>query len=96
MKVDEIQPKSIVSVKVIILRKYPMRLVKLKTLTTYAQATACKDETGTIGVVLWGDNLNTFKVGDYIHIKNAWCDIKDGVKVISAGRQGQIIRGGFN
>ena len=49
-----------------------------------------KDETGTVTLTLWNDDVDKVKVGDKIHIQNGWCPAFKEQKQISAGKFGSI------
>lgn len=54
-----------------------------------ANATA-EDETGTIKVSLWNDDVEKVKAGDKIRITNGWVSEFQGEKQLSAGRLGKL------
>ena len=54
-------------------------------------AAACgRDETGLIGIVLWGDQVDRVRTGDIIAIQGGWCRYSHGQKVVSTGRTGRL------
>jgi len=54
-----------------------------------ANATA-KDESGSIKVSLWNDDIDKVKEGDKIRITNGWVSEFQGEKQLSAGRLGKL------
>ncbi|MFH1332220.1 MAG: OB-fold nucleic acid binding domain-containing protein [archaeon] len=54
-----------------------------------ANATA-KDESGSIKVSLWNDDIDKVKAGDKIRITNGWVSEFQGEKQLSAGRLGKL------
>lgn len=54
-----------------------------------ANATA-KDESGSIKVSLWNDDIDKVKAGDRIRITNGWVSEFQGEKQLSAGRLGKL------
>ncbi len=49
-----------------------------------------KDETGTIKLTLWNDEIDKVKVGDKIKITNGYCSEFQGEKQLTAGRFGKL------
>ncbi|MCL4372209.1 OB-fold nucleic acid binding domain-containing protein [Candidatus Marsarchaeota archaeon] len=49
-----------------------------------------KDETGTINMSLWGDDINTVKTGDKIELSNCYVNEFRGVPQLSTGKFGKI------
>ena len=49
-----------------------------------------KDETGTVKMTLWNEDIESVKVGDKIHLQNGWCsEFRDELQ-ISSGKFGKI------
>jgi len=48
------------------------------------------DETGTVTITLWNDDIDKVKVGDKIHVKNGWCSEYQGELQVSSGKFGEI------
>ncbi|MFZ0891981.1 MAG: DNA-binding protein [Thermoplasmata archaeon] len=49
-----------------------------------------QDETGSILLTLWGDDIQRFSVGQKIHIADGWVKDFRGKLQISLGRSGKI------
>ena len=71
-----------------ILRRYPRRTVMSKGWKGSVAAACGRDETGLIGVVLWGNQVDQVRTGDIISIEGGWCRYSRGQKVVSTGRTG--------
>ena len=76
--------------ELVILRKYPHRLVNSKNYTGALAAACGRDETGLVGLVLWNGDIGKVQVGDIIRIQNGWCRRRDGEIVVSTGRSGTL------
>ena len=77
--------------ELLILRRYPSRKVTSKGWTGSIAAAYGRDETGLIGLVLWGDQVDRVRTGDIISIKGGWCRYSHGQKVVSTGRTGRLV-----
>lgn len=54
-------------------------------------AAACgRDESGLVGLVLWGEQIDRIRIGDVVRINSVWCTSRDGELVVSTGLSGQI------
>ena len=73
-----------------ILRRYPRRTVMSKGWKGSVAAACGRDETGLIGVVLWGNQVDQVRTGDIISIEGGWCRYSHGEKVVSTGRTGRL------
>lgn len=49
-----------------------------------------KDETGSVKLTLWNDDVDKVNVGDKIHVQNGWCGEYKGEKQLSSGKFGSI------
>jgi ssDNA-binding replication factor A large subunit len=78
-------------VEVVILRVYPIRRIASERFTGPVAAACGRDESGIIGMVLWGDQTERIKVGDIIRLTNGWCRRRDGELVISTGMDGSMM-----
>jgi len=76
--------------ELIILRRYPRRVVNSPNYTGPLAAACGRDETGIVGIVLWGDQVNMVNTGDIIRIDNGWCRSRDGELIVSAGQHGKV------
>ena len=77
-------------VEVVILRKYPRRYVSNQRYTGYVAAACGRDETGFIGLVLWGEQVDEVGVGDLVRIEAGWARRHAGDMIISSGRNGRL------
>ena len=85
---DLIANRPIGRIELLVLRRYPRRTVMSKGWTGSIAAACGRDETGLIGLVLWGDQVDRVRTGDIIQIRGGWCRYSHGQKVISTGRTG--------
>ena len=76
--------------ELVVLRRYPRRLVNSNNFTGSVAAACGRDETGIVGIVLWGDQVNTVNTGDIIRIENGWCRSRSGELVVSTGKNGTL------
>lgn len=49
-----------------------------------------KDETGTIKLTLWNEQIDEFKVGDRVHLKNGYVGEWQGEMQLTTGRLGSM------
>ncbi|MCL5680261.1 MAG: OB-fold nucleic acid binding domain-containing protein [Candidatus Marsarchaeota archaeon] len=49
-----------------------------------------KDESGTINMSLWGNDINTVKVGDKVELSNCYVNEFRGTPQLSTGKFGKI------
>ena len=77
-------------IELLVLRRYPRRTVMSKGWTGSIAAACGRDETGLIGIVLWGDQVDRVRTGDIIAIQGGWCRYSHGQKVVSTGRTGRL------
>lgn len=90
-RVDELVPNNSVNrLELVVLRRYPRRLVNSANYTGSLAAACGRDETGLVGIVLWGEQVNLVKAGDIIRIENGWCRMRDGEIIVSTGRNGTL------
>ena len=91
-KVIDLIPNEVIQrLELVVLRRYPRRLVNSANYTGSLAAACGRDETGLVGIVLWGDQVNRVKSGDVIRIENGWCRSRDGEIIVSTGRNGTLI-----
>ena len=88
--VDLVPGSPVQRLELVILRKYPRRLVNSKKYTGALAAASGRDETGLVGLVLWNGDVGKVQVGDIIRIENGWCRRRDGEIVVSTGRSGTL------
>ena len=91
-KVVDLSPNEVIRrIELVVLRRYPRRLVNSANFTGSLAAACGRDETGLVGIVLWGEQVSRVKVGDVIRIENGWCRSRDGEIIVSTGRNGTLI-----
>ncbi len=49
-----------------------------------------KDDTGTVLVALWNDDIEKVGEGDTLKITDGWCRTFNGAKQVSTGRNGKL------
>ena len=94
------QPRTMISqlkygpqsapIELLVLRKYPGRKVKSTRWNGLLAAACARDETGAVGLVLWGNQVDRVRTGDVIRIENGWCRMSLGQKIVSTGRTGNL------
>ncbi|HJM40801.1 MAG TPA: hypothetical protein QF514_01075 [Candidatus Thalassarchaeaceae archaeon] len=90
-RVENVIPNRPVGrIELLVLRRYPRRTVMSKGWTGSIAAACGRDETGLIGLVLWGDQVDRVRTGDIIAIQGGWCRYSQGQKVVSTGRTGKL------
>ena len=82
--------KTFGRVEVVILRKYPRRYVSNQRYTGYVAAACGRDETGFVGLVLWGKQVDEVRVGEVVRIEAGWARRHAGDMIISSGRNGRL------
>ena len=91
MNVENLKPDGAVNgLELLVLRQYPKRMVTTKAYTGSMAAACGRDDTGIVGIVLWGDQVDMVKTGDRIRIDNGWCRSRDGELIVSAGQHGKV------
>jgi ssDNA-binding replication factor A large subunit len=83
--------KQVERLELVVLRLYPRRLVNSSNFTGSLAAACGRDETGIVGIVLWGEQVKQVKTGDIIRIENGWCRSRNGELVVSTGRTGSLL-----
>ena len=90
-RVSELTPnQKILRLELVVLRRYPRRLVNSKKFTGSLAAACGRDETGIVGIVLWADQVKQVKTGDIIRIENGWCRSRNGELIVSTGKSGTL------
>ena len=90
-RVYELTPnQKILRLELVVLRRYPRRLVNSKNFTGSLAAACGRDETGIVGIVLWADQVKQVKTGDIIRIENGWCRSRNGELIVSTGKSGTL------
>ena len=87
---DLVANRPVGRLEMLILRRYPRRTVMSKGWKGSVAAACGRDETGLIGVVLWGNQVDQVHTGDIISIEGGWCRYSHGQKVVSTGRTGRL------
>jgi replication factor A1 len=92
MKISEIQPgmsKVDVTGEIIEIGKIRDVRTKYGKQTTVANA-VLKDESGTIKLTLWGEQIEKISVGNTVEIKNGYASEWQGEKQLSLGKYGEM------
>ena len=87
---DLIANRPVGRIELLVSHRYPRRTVMSKGWTGSIAAACGRDETGSIGLVLWGGQVDRVRTGDIISIQGGWCLYSHGQKVISTGRTGRL------
>lgn len=91
MQVRELKPGAgFTNLEVLVLRRYPRRLVSSPNYHGAVAAGCARDETGIVGLVLWGDQVDQVSTGNVVRIEGGWCRRSHGELVVSTGRHGQL------
>jgi len=91
MQVRELKPGAgFTSLEVLVLRRYPRRLVSSSNYHGAVAAGCARDETGIVGLVLWGDQVDQVSTGNVVRIESGWCRRSHGELVVSTGRHGRL------
>lgn len=88
--IDLVPNQQIQRLELVVLRRYPRRLVNSPNYTGSLAAACGRDESGLVGIVLWGDQVKQVKAGDIIRIENGWCRSRNGEIIVSTGRKGTL------
>jgi len=90
-RVCDLKPERPVKrLELVVLRKYPRRIVMSGRYDGPIAAACARDESGIVGLVLWGDQVDKVRCGDLIRIEHGWCRQRDGELVVSTGRTGRL------
>ena len=94
-KISELQANQPVQrLEVVLLRIYPRRMVYSEHYVGPVAAACGRDETGLVGIVLWGEQIQRVQVGDIVSFESGWCRERNGELVVSTGRNGRLsVRG---
>ena len=82
---DLVQGEPVDGLELVVLRRYPRRLVESAHYTGLIAAACGRDETGIVGIVLWGDQVGKVKSGDVVRIEGGRCAERENELVVSAG-----------
>ena len=87
---DLIPNAPVKDLDLVVLRRYPRRLINTDSYTGMVAAACGRDETGLVGIVIWADDVEKVRSGDMIRIESGWCRIRDDELVVSSGRNGSL------
>lgn len=87
---DLIPNSPVKDLDLVVLRRYPRRLINTDSYTGMVAAACGRDETGLVGIVIWADDVDKVRSGDMIRIESGWCRIRDDELVVSSGRNGRL------
>ncbi len=87
---DLLPMRPVPSLELLILRRYPRRFVSTPRFEGAVAAACGRDETGLVGVVLWGEQVDRVRTGDVIRIRGGWCRRHMGELVVSTGKLGRL------
>ena len=98
VKVSRLKENRPVSeLDILVLRRYPPRLVSSRKWTGRVAAACGRDESGVVGLVLWDEQIDEVATGDWAiyqvaekTIQNGWCKRRLGERVVSTGRSGKL------
>ena len=72
-KVSELVADSaVLRIELVLLRKYPRRMVYSDQYIGPVAAACGRDETGIVGLVLWNEQIDKVAVGDVLRIESGW------------------------
>lgn len=90
-KISELRANQpIHRLELVLLRIYPQRMVYSEHYVGPVAAACGRDETGLVGVVLWGEQIQRVQVGDIVSFESGWCRERKGELVVSTGRKGRL------
>jgi ssDNA-binding replication factor A large subunit len=90
-KISELKANQpIQRLELVLLRIYPQRMVYSEHYVGPVAAACGRDETGLVGVVLWGEQIQRVQVGDIVSFESGWCRERKGELVVSTGRNGRL------
>lgn len=91
IKVNQLNAgQQVGKLEVLVLRRYPRRQIHSANYRGPVAAACGRDETGVVGLVLWGDQVDKVRTGSVIRISNGWCRRLHGELVVSSGRTGKL------
>ena len=90
-KITDLQANQPVHrLEIVLLRIYPRRMVYSEHYVGPVAAACGRDETGIVGLVLWGEQIQRVQVGDILLLESGWCRERKGELVVSTGRNGRL------
>ena len=78
------------NLEILVLRRYPPRIVSNRKCTGRVAAACDLDEPGVVGLVLWNEQIDQVATGDIVQIRNGWFKQRLGERVVSTGRNGKL------
>lgn len=90
MNICDLTPGKVVDITLTVLRKHPLRRVISQTFTGNIAAACGRDDTGIVGIVLWGEDAVKVNAGDRIRILNGSCTERTGEMVVTTGQTGTL------
>jgi replication factor A1 len=91
MKISELKfGTSRVSIRAKVIEIEELRDVNTKRGPTKVCNAKIEDQSGSITLVLWGDDINKIKKGDEIKVENGFVGEWQGSLQLSAGKYGKI------
>ncbi|HIG03474.1 MAG TPA: hypothetical protein EYQ53_03720 [Candidatus Poseidoniales archaeon] len=88
---DLVVDSPVNGLELFVVRRYPRRQIVSESYTGPIAAAAGRDETGIVGLVLWGEDVDKISPGDVIRVQNGWCRSRNGQLVVSSGRYGRLL-----
>ena len=88
---DLVANQEVKRLELVVLRRYPRRLVASANYTGSLAAACGRDETGIVGIILWNNQVKQVKAGDIIRIEDGWCRSRNGELIVSTGRNGTLV-----
>ena len=88
---DLVANQEVKRLELVVLRRYPRRLVDSANYTGSLAAACGSDETGIVGIILWNNQVKQVKAGDIIRIEDGWCRSRNGELIVSTGRNGTLV-----
>jgi len=76
--------------ELVVLRIYPRRMVYSENYVGPVAAACGRDETGLVGLVLWGEQIQRVQVGDIVMLESGWCRERKEELVVSTGKNGRL------
>ena len=49
------------------------------------------DDSGSVKMTLWNEDIDKVNVGDKVHLQNGWCSEFKGEKQVSSGKFGKLV-----
>ena len=92
MKVSELKDGAgRVNIEVKVVEKEEAREINTKFGRTKVANTVVEDDSGTIVLVLWGDDADKVKEGDTVKIENGYVKAWNGTLQLNVGKYGKLV-----